>query len=125
VSTFALKRKLFNASAQAKKRPNGILTGSLVQVLDPSKTQVFYDDIAQLVAERPHRSGYPGLRGIRSEIHFKVTVLTGTVATFQLKQLAQEFASHTPGVRQIDDRVLVMRSVRHRRLAPLRNWNVS
>jgi len=68
------------------------------------------DDPASMVAGRLRRSGYPFLRAIRCEVHDGVTVLSGTVPTFHLKQLAQALASHTPGVRQIENRLHVTNS---------------
>lgn len=68
------------------------------------------DDAAGLVSARLRRSGYPFLRGVRCEVHEGVTVLSGTVPTFHLKQVAQALASHTPGVRQIDNRLQVPQS---------------
>jgi osmotically-inducible protein OsmY len=65
------------------------------------------DDSASLVVERLRRSGYPFLRGIKCEDRDGITVLSGTVPTFHLKQIAQALASHTPGVRQIENRLQV------------------
>ncbi len=61
------------------------------------------DDPASLVVARLRRSGYPFLWGVKCEVREGVAVLSGTVPTFHLKQLAQELASHTPGVRQIQN----------------------
>jgi osmotically-inducible protein OsmY len=68
------------------------------------------DDAASLVAARLRRSGYPFLRAISCQVHDGVTVLSGTVPTFHLKQLAQALASHTPGIQQIENRLLVTNS---------------
>jgi osmotically-inducible protein OsmY len=69
------------------------------------------DDAASLVAARLRRSGYPFLRAVKCEVYEGVTVLSGTVPTFHLKQVAQALASHTPGVGQIDNRLHVSSSV--------------
>lgn len=65
------------------------------------------DDPASLVAARLRRSGYPFLRSIKCEVCGGVTVLSGEVPTFHLKQLAQALASHTPGVQQIENRLRI------------------
>ncbi len=78
------------------------------------------DDPASLVAARLRRSGYPFLRSVKCEVHSGVMVLSGSVPTFHLKQMAQELASHTPGVRQIENRLHVtssMHRVEHRTAA--------
>jgi osmotically-inducible protein OsmY len=69
------------------------------------------DDPASLVAARLRRSGYQFLRAVKCEVRDGVTVLSGTVPTFHLKQVAQALASHTPGVRQIDNRLHVSSSI--------------
>lgn len=68
------------------------------------------DNPAHLVAARLRRSGYPFLRSIKCEFRGGVTVLSGTVPTFYLKQLAQALAAHTPGVGQIENGVQVVGS---------------
>ncbi len=50
------------------------------------------DDPASLVAARLRRSGYPYLRGVKCEVREGVAVLSGTVPTFHLKQMAQALA---------------------------------
>jgi osmotically-inducible protein OsmY len=65
------------------------------------------DNPASLVAGRLRRSGYPFLRSIKCEFRGGVTILSGTVPTFHLKQIAQALASHTPGVGQIENCVHV------------------
>jgi osmotically-inducible protein OsmY len=67
-------------------------------------------DPASLVASRLRRSGYPFLRGIKCEVRDDITVLSGSVPTFHLKQVAQEIAAHTQGVRLIENRVHVTNS---------------
>ena len=69
------------------------------------------DDPASLVAARLRRSGYPYLRGVKCEVREGVAVLSGTVPTFYLKQMAQALASHTPGVQQIENRLHVTSSM--------------
>lgn len=69
--------------------------------------QTHDDDPASRVAARLRRSGYPFLRAVKCEVDEGVTVLSGTVPTFHLKQLAQALASHTPGVRRIENRLHV------------------
>lgn len=60
-------------------------------------------DPASLVAARLRRSGYPFLWGIWCEFSQGLLRLSGTVPTFHLKQLAQELAAHTPGVRVVQN----------------------
>lgn len=69
--------------------------------------RIHEDDPASLVAARLRRSGYPFLRGIECEYRDGVTVLTGCVPTYHLRQIAQSLALHTPGVRKIEDRIHV------------------
>ena len=64
-------------------------------------------DLAELVAARLRRSGYPYLRSIQCEQQDESVLLSGTVPTFHLKQVAQALASHTPGVRGVVDRLRV------------------
>jgi osmotically-inducible protein OsmY len=73
-------------------------------------SQPCVDDPAGLVAARLRRSGYPFLRSVHCEVREDVMVLSGTVPTFHLKQIAQELAVHTPGVRQIENRLHVTSS---------------
>ncbi len=65
------------------------------------------DDAASLVAARLRRSPYPLLRDVKCESRDGITVLSGTVPSFHLKQLAQALALHTPGVREIENRLHV------------------
>jgi osmotically-inducible protein OsmY len=65
------------------------------------------EDSANLVTARLRRSSYPFLRGIKCEVRDGVTVLSGEVPTFHLKQLAQELAAHTKGVHQVENRLHV------------------
>lgn len=66
-----------------------------------------HDDPASLVAARLRRSGYPYLCSIKCDVRDGVVVLSGTLPTYHLKQLAQSLALHTPGVREIENRVHV------------------
>ena len=58
-------------------------------------------DPAALVAARLRGSGYPFLRSVSCAFREGLLTLSGTVPTFHLKQVAQELAAHTPGVRQV------------------------
>lgn len=69
--------------------------------------QVHDADPASLVAARLRRSGYPFMRSIKCEFRGGVIVLSGTVPTYHLKQLAQELACHTPSVQQVENRLRV------------------
>ena len=69
------------------------------------------DDPASLVAARLRRSGYPFLRGIKCEVRDGLVVLSGAVPTFHLKQVAQELAAHTKGVRQVENRLHVTSTI--------------
>ncbi len=73
-----------------------------IRRIDPPR-----EDPANLIANRLRRSGYPFLRGVKCEVCDGVTILSGIVPTFHLKQVAQELASHTPGVGQIENRLRV------------------
>jgi osmotically-inducible protein OsmY len=72
--------------------------------------QVKGDDPRSLVAARLRRSGYAFLSSVQCDVRDGVAFLTGTVPTFHLKQIAQELASHTPGVWQVNNRLHVPRS---------------
>ncbi len=65
------------------------------------------DDPASLTAARLRRSGYPFLWGVTCEFSDGLLSLSGTVPTFFLKQVAQELASRTPGVREVNNRLHV------------------
>ncbi|HWA97088.1 MAG TPA: BON domain-containing protein [Pirellulales bacterium] len=64
-------------------------------------------EIAESVAARFRRSGYPFLRGVCCSLNRGIVILTGRVPTFHLKQLAQALAAHTPGVYQVENRLHV------------------
>lgn len=65
--------------------------------------------VADLVSSRLQRSGYPWLRSVICEAHDGLVVLSGRVPSFYMKQIAQVLASHTPGVRGVDNRLGVER----------------
>jgi hypothetical protein len=89
-------------------RNEKVLRAMTDQVAD--RCELLKEDPATLVAARLRRSGYPFLRGITCDVREGVACLSGTVPTFHLKQIAQELASHTPGVWQVDNRLHVPRS---------------
>ena len=70
------------------------------------------NDPASLVAARFRRSGYSFLWSISCEYHEGIVTISGTVPTFHLKQVAQELAAHTPGVRQVKNDLHVTSSAR-------------
>ena len=67
------------------------------------------DDPARLVEARLRRSGYPFLRSVKCNFDDGegTATLLGSVPTYHLKQIAQELACHTPGVRRIENRLHV------------------
>jgi osmotically-inducible protein OsmY len=69
--------------------------------------QLQENDPGSLVAARLRRSGYPLLSSVQCDVREGVACLTGMVPTFHLKQIAQELASHTPGVWQVNNRLHV------------------
>ena len=73
-------------------------------------TETRESDPASLVATRFRRSGHPFLWSIRCKVRDGVAELTGTIPTFHLKQMAQELAFHTPGVRQVNNLLRVTAS---------------
>jgi osmotically-inducible protein OsmY len=70
-------------------------------------------DPGSLVAARLRRSGYPFLWGVSCEFRDGILTLSGTVPTFHLKQVAQELAAHTLGIRQVEN-VLRVETSAHR-----------
>jgi osmotically-inducible protein OsmY len=70
--------------------------------------------LAALVTARLRRSGYPFLWSVKCDAHEGIVILTGAVPTFHLKQIAQELAIHTLGVRQIRNRLHVTSAVGRR-----------
>lgn len=63
--------------------------------------------VGEIVAARLRRSGYPFLWGVNCKCNSGEVVLTGTVPTFYLKQVAQELARRTAGVIRVDNRLQV------------------
>ena len=55
------------------------------------------------MAARLHRSSHPVLTRVSCEFNDGVLTLRGKVPTFYLKQMAQEFALHTPGIRHVEN----------------------
>lgn len=70
-------------------------------VQDSSRFEPLADETERLLSARLSRSGYQFLAQVACEYSAGVVVLSGTIPTFYLKQMAQELASHTPGVRQV------------------------
>lgn len=68
---------------------------------------VWVGNTGDIVAARLRRSGYPFLWGVTCTFSAGEVVLSGTVPTFYLKQVAQELARHTPGVFRVDNRLQV------------------
>ena len=64
-------------------------------------------DPASLVAARLRRSGHPYLFGVKCQTLDGSIVLSGTVPTFHLKQVAHALALHTPGVHRVENRLEV------------------
>ena len=56
------------------------------------------DDVARCAERRLQASHYAPLRSIRCEYHEGVLVLRGRVASFYLKQMAQELVRNLDGV---------------------------
>lgn len=75
-------------------------------------TESSKNEPASLVAARFRRSGYPFLWGVSCECSEGVMTLSGIVPTFHLKQVAQELAAHTSGVRQVKNDLHVTSSAR-------------
>jgi len=67
-------------------------------------------ELASLVSIQLRCSGYAPLWCVKCEAQDDVVSLTGTVPTFHLKQIAQELAVHTVGVRRVENRLLVASS---------------
>lgn len=68
---------------------------------------VWVGNAGDIVAARLRRSGYPFLWGVTCTFSAGEVVLSGTVPTFYLKQVAQELARHTAGVFRVDNRLQV------------------
>lgn len=69
------------------------------------------DPHAAEVASRLAASGYPALRAIHCRSHDGVMILSGTVSSYYLKQIAQTVAAQADTVSQVDNQLKV-RSVR-------------
>ncbi len=80
---------------------------------EPSET-----DPAELVAARLRRSGYPPLWDVSCEFSEGTLTLSGTVPSFHLKQVAQELAAHTLGVRQVENGLYVKTTARRAQAQP-------
>jgi osmotically-inducible protein OsmY len=61
------------------------------------------NDPGTLVAARLLRSGFSSLRNVSCEYSEGTLTLLGTVPSFYLRQIAQELAAHTRGVRQVNN----------------------
>jgi osmotically-inducible protein OsmY len=77
-------------------RSSGDIAANRAHSLEPHP-----DDPAHVVAARLRRSGHPYLRGVACEFSEGVLLLSGTVPTFYLKQVAQELACRTPGIDEV------------------------
>jgi hypothetical protein len=64
-------------------------------------------DPVRLVAARLRRSGHPYLYGVKCQALHGAVVLSGTVPTVRLKELAYALALHTPGVYRVENRLEV------------------
>jgi osmotically-inducible protein OsmY len=65
---------------------------------------------AGVVEARFRRSNYPPLWQISCAYKDGLLVMRGTVPSFYLKQVAQEYARHTPGVDRVDNGLHIVRS---------------
>ncbi len=72
-----------------------------------SRSRTNRDNVAWKAERRLQASRYAALRSIRCEFHDGVLVLHGRVASFYLKQLAQELVRHLDGVDVIANAVEV------------------
>ena len=66
--------------------------------------------IADGVASRLRRSGYPTLVNVAAEVHEGVLVLLGRLSTYYLKQVAQTLAAQVDGVEEVINRTEVVDS---------------
>jgi len=71
--------------------------------------------VASLVAQSPadqvlRQSPIPALRRLSVEENDRTVVLSGSVTSYYLKQLAQETLMPILGARELENRVLVVRS---------------
>jgi osmotically-inducible protein OsmY len=66
--------------------------------------------IAEGVASRLRRSGYPTLANVSAEVHKGTLVLHGRLSTYYLKQVAQTLAAQVDGVEEVINRIEVVDS---------------
>ncbi|MFB3105264.1 MAG: BON domain-containing protein [Pseudomonadales bacterium] len=64
--------------------------------------------IADGVASRLRRSGYPTLANVSAEVHEGALVLLGRLSTYYLKQVAQTLAAQVDGVEEVINRIEVV-----------------
>ena len=76
-------------------------------VADPKIIEAHQDDVAARIEARLRRSGYPHFSRVECSVCQGKAILTGTVPSFHLKQVAQELAAHTPGVFQVENHLNV------------------
>ena len=55
-----------------------------------------------------HRQGYPQLQAVGCESEGDSVMLSGQIESFYMKQLAQEVATRTPGVRKVRNDIQVI-----------------
>lgn len=55
-----------------------------------------------------HRKGYPQLQAVGCESEGDSVLLSGEIDSFYMKQLAQEVATRTPGVRSVRNDIQVV-----------------
>jgi len=79
-----------------------------------SEVNPIVNDLACLVSIRLRRSGYAPLWCVKCEAQDDVVSLSGMVPSFYLKQIAQELAGHTVGVRRVENRLRVAPSRKSR-----------
>jgi osmotically-inducible protein OsmY len=82
-------------------------TASDIEMELTSTFEVRESNPASLVAARLRRSGHPYLYGVKCQALDGAMVLSGTVPTFHLKQVAHALALHTPGVHRVENRLEV------------------
>lgn len=75
--------------------------------IDQPPTTERQDRRGDQVASRLAASGYPSLRNVQCEVSEDVMVLSGTVSSYYLKQMAQTVAGQTDGVGRVKNRLQV------------------
>jgi hypothetical protein len=80
-------------------------TGSDFEIEPTRLFEIRECDPASMVAARLRRSGHPYLYGVKCQALDGSIVLSGTVPTFHLKQVAHALALHTPGVHRVENRL--------------------